>query len=280
MASQPRVPMTVEMRQAELRHAGRATLAAVAVAIGAGVVFTLFPALDIAASAAFYVQGEGFALANSAFWQTVRTITLRGYTFWYVAIVVAAILAVRWQQEVLGLDWRRWLYLGITSLLGPALLTNALLKAYWGRFRPREITELGGTEQFTAPFDLSGSCLGNCSFVSGEVSSMVMVFAGLAFAAIGWRHVIWPLLFAFGALAALLRVGQGGHFLSDSLLAGAFMVLVAAGTYWAMFLSPYALADDAGRAAMHRRWLAWHDRFFAALCGAGLRLLDRLAPRR
>lgn len=272
--------MTGEQRHAELRHAAIVSLCAILTGLVAGLFFTILPGADIAASAAFYNQGEGFALAKSPFWQTVRWITLRGYALWYIAIVVAVIWAAQKQQIVLGLDWQRWAYLGVTSLLGPAILTNLILKSHWGRWRPREVTELGGTEQFTAPFDVSGTCAGNCSFVSGEVSSMVMVFAGLAFAVANRRYLLWPLVLAFGALAALLRVGQGGHFLSDSILAGVFMVLVAAATYWAMFLSPYGATDDEGRAAMHKQWLAAHDRIFAGICDVGLRWLDRLAPRR
>lgn len=266
--------------EAEARHAARVALVALLCGLTAGLFFTLFAAADIAASSAFHREGEGFLLANSPFWQGLRWLTLRGYTLWYVTIVIAGLLAAHWQRPVLGFDAKRWLYLALCSLLGPGLLTNAILKDYWGRWRPREIVELGGTERFTTPFDLTGTCLDNCSFVSGEVSSMVMVFAALAFAAAGWRWLLWPLTVAMGALAALLRVGQGGHFLSDSILAGVFMVLVAAALYWAMFLSAYALAGEQRRRAMHVEWLAAHDRFWSAICDVGLKWLDRVAPRR
>jgi len=256
------------------------TVALIAVAIGvaAGLLFSVFPTLDIAASRLFHGQ-DGFAL-NAGFWRVLRIIFLRGYTVWYVVIVVAGIAAARLDKPVLGLDWLRWLYLGLCSLIGPLLLTNIILKEHWGRWRPREIIELGGTENFTSVFNPTGTCLDNCSFASGEVSSMVMIFAALAFVSVRWRPMFWLMTVVMGLLSAVLRVGQGGHFLSDTIFAGVFMVLVAAGLYWAVYLSPYALAGETKRREMEAKLLATHDGFWEKVCRRGLDWLDGIAPRR
>mgnify|MGYP000707625277 CR=1 FL=1 len=255
------------------------TVALIAVAIGVaiGLLFSVFPMLDIAVSGLFHTQ-DGFTL-NEGFWRVLRTAFLRGYTVWYVVIIVAGIAAARMDKPVLGLDWLRWLYLGLCSLIGPLLLTNIILKEHWGRWRPREILELGGAEKFTSVLNPGGTCLDNCSFVSGEVSSMVMIFVALAFVTVRCRPVFWVLTVAMGLLSALLRVGQGGHFLSDTIFAGVFMVLVASAVYWAMFLSPYAGADDVRRRRMESELVARHDSFWASVCERGLRWLDAIAPR-
>jgi lipid A 4'-phosphatase len=214
-----------------------ATVAVTAAAIGlvSAALFTIFPSIDLAASAVFHDSGR-FALAGDGFWQTLREAILRAYTLWYIAIPVCLVVAMRSGETVARLDARKWGYLALCSIAGPLLLTNVFLKEHWGRWRPREILDFGGSHPYTTPFDISGSCADNCSFVSGEVSSMVMAFIALAFVSSVWRPVFYVLAIVLGMLSALIRVGQGGHFLSDSILAGVFMTLVAAGLYWAMFL--------------------------------------------
>lgn len=213
----------------------RETLLVAAIAtvagLGAGLIFMLFPQLDIAASGHFLTEKGKFALAVSDFWEGLRTIFLRAFTVWYIVIPVAAVVAFRLRRPVMNLEWRRWLYLGVCSLLGPLVLVNIILKEHWGRWRPREIVELGGAESFTPVLTLGGSCDSNCSFVSGEVASMVMVFIALAFATRHWRPIHYALAVIMGALSAYIRVGQGGHFLSDAIFAGVLMVLVAAAVH-------------------------------------------------
>ncbi|QLQ19882.1 MAG: phosphatase PAP2 family protein [Exiguobacterium profundum] len=57
--------------------------------------------------------------------------------------------------------------------LGTGVLVHGLLKAYWGRARPAQVTEFGGIAAFTPPWLISQECTRNCSFVSGEVSGAV-----------------------------------------------------------------------------------------------------------
>ena len=109
---------------------------------------------------------------------------------------------------------------------------------------------------------------------------MVMIFAALAFVSVRWRPTLWVLAVAMGLLSALLRVGQGGHFFSDTIFAGVFMVLIAAGLYWAMFLSSYARADDTERREMEAGLVARHDHFWKKICARGLQWLDAIAPRK
>ncbi|MEC9342270.1 MAG: phosphatase PAP2 family protein, partial [Pseudomonadota bacterium] len=225
------------------RETAKVVALALVLGVVTGVVFSAWPELDIAVSRLFS-SGEGrFPMTRSWFWQILREVFLKGFTLWYVFITVACFATYRHREAVLGLQFRKWLYLAICSLTGPLLLVNVVLKEHWGRWRPREVIPLGGDELHTAPLDWGGSCLDNCSFVSGEVSSTVMVFIALAFISTAWRPIFYALALVLGGVSTLIRVGQGGHFLSDALFSGILMTLVAAGLYWAMFLRERPAAD-------------------------------------
>ena len=65
---------------------------------------------------------------------------------------------------------------------------------------------------------------------------MFMLFASLAFISTRYRPLMFVLMLVFGGAASLMRIGQGGHFTSDCIMAGVFMVLVAAALYWVIYL--------------------------------------------
>lgn len=109
----------------------------------------------------------------------------------------------------------------ITYALVPGIFINSILKAYWGRPRPLQTNIFGGTQDFhKVSFFPSGLGSEYPSYVSGH--------AGLAFfvAMIGifldpQRKNLW---FGIGVfywgLISFTRVAEGGHYLSDVLLAG------------------------------------------------------------
>ena len=237
MPGQIRVPFE---KHADKRETAIVGILALAAAIAAGTVFTLWPSIDISISSYFLQPDGSFVLAVSPFWQGVRAVCLRIFTVWYITIAVAGLLAYRLNLPAMRIEWQRWLYLAICSIVGPLLLVNVFLKEHWGRWRPREILELGGHEIFTPVLQAGGSCARNCSFVSGEVASVVMLFAGLGFASRHWRPIHFGLALVFGGLVAFIRVGQGGHFVSDALIGGLAMVLIAAVLHYGMFLNNHS----------------------------------------
>jgi lipid A 4'-phosphatase len=256
----------------------RVAMIAVWIALLTTTVFSLMPQIDIAVSRFFMDSDGGFVVDHSPFWRATRRATLNFYTIWYIAIVVAGIWAWFTKSPALGLTWPKWLYLALCSIAGPLLVTNIVLKEEWGRWRPREVIDLGGSENFTSPLDLSGTCNSNCSFVSGEVSSMVMVFIALAFMTTRLRPVFYILTAVMGGFVAFLRIGQGGHFLSDTLFAAALMMLIAAALYRLMFLGKKPLATESG--FDWKRLSAGFGRLTAYLGAAGHALIERIGPRK
>lgn len=224
----------------------RFTLTTIWVTLIAGlagaILFLAWPELDIILTAPLYENGR-FALIGNGFWSFLRDVFMWGFTLFYVSVIAGAIVTHFDRRFFFDLSRGAWLYMIACSLLGPLLVTNVWLKAASGRPRPRQIETFGGDLSFTPVFYSGGECPRNCSFVSGEVSSMVMIFASLMFVSGRYRPLFGILMLAGWAVSGFMRVGQGGHFPSDVYFAGIYMVLVAAALYWLMFLHRGGLFD-------------------------------------
>jgi len=108
-------------------------------------------------------------------------------------------------------------FIFICTLLNNGVVVNLILKNLWGRARPNDIIELGGTGGFTPWYRLSDFCNTNCSFVSGDASigfSLIILYFIT-------RNIkfFWLSLFS-GFFLGIIRIMEGGHFLSDILIAG------------------------------------------------------------
>lgn len=150
-------------------------------------------------------------------------------------------------NSLLGLHRRAWLFLLVSLIAGPGLLANTVFKDQWGRARPAHILEFGGQREHTPPLVLSDQCARNCSFVAGDpaLGFWLTAFAFVVPLALS-RAVLYGGLVA-GALAGLLRIGMGGHFLSDVLYAGVFMILGIGAIHAFMF----------GWRTTAERWRSW-----------------------
>jgi lipid A 4'-phosphatase len=223
----------------------RASIAlAVALAISA-LLFSLFPQIDMAVSTSFY-GAHGFIAANNP-----RVELLRSMAWWlsdamFLLALAALLVALTSRRLLFGIG--RWTatYMLTLFLLGPVLLSNRLLKGYWGRARPADVADFGGAHQFT-PFWLpSDQCLANCSFVSGEVSGtavtaicMVLLRKGIEQAAGRVVAMVWTVIaLLLPVVVSLQRITSGRHFLSDAVFAVLFMMVIA------LLLRPLLRKDD------------------------------------
>ena len=102
------------------------------------------------------------------------------------------------------------------------VIVNFLLKNFWGRARPGDILELGGKESFSSWYQISNACNTNCSFVSGD--------AGVGFSLITLyfltkKEIFFWLSIFFGFSLGLIRVMEGGHFVSDIVMSAVILYL-------------------------------------------------------
>jgi membrane-associated PAP2 superfamily phosphatase len=202
-------------------------LIALAIAAVVGLVFGIYPALDLKIAAPFFdPQGIGFwARADRGF----LNLRLIG-TYSVSAIVAPAFLALMWKliqpRRRLLVPGRAIVFMIATLALGPGLVTNVILKDYWDRPRPIDVTEFGGTEHFVPWWVPRGDCPKNCSFVAGEPSGAFWTLAPAALMPPQWRAIAYGAAVAFGAVIGAGRIVAGAHFFSDVVFAGVFTFLV------------------------------------------------------
>ncbi len=207
----------------------RSVLLYVAGVIAASALFLLAPGIDLWASGLFFRPGEGFFLANLGL---VRA--LYRAVPWIVAVEavgVPLLVFLGWWRgrEIAGIGLKQGVFLLLALALGPGLAVNTLFKDHWGRARPSQVLEFGGSQSFTAAPLPATSCDRNCSFVSGHAA---VGFGLIAFGFLGTdrrrRRLIGSGAVAAGAAIGLARIAQGAHFLSDVVFAG----LVVGGIAW------------------------------------------------
>jgi lipid A 4'-phosphatase len=216
--------------------------AAVALAL-----LTEFPALDLWVSGLFYEPGRGFPLGDSAAVQLVYRGVPYLATFLVLALLVCLAAALRRRRPVLGISARAAAFLLLALAIGPGILTNVVLKDHWGRARPAQIVQFGGTRDFTPAAIPANQCERNCSFTSGH-AALGFYFVSFAFLA-RTRRGRWAgqaAAIVLGAIFGLARIAQGGHFLSDVVVSG----LVVYATSWALYEAMMVAAFPA--AALHR----------------------------
>ena len=148
-------------------------------------------------------------------------------------LAVAAAWLFLMERPLWRFDRKALLFVILSVALGPGLLANTLLKDHWGRARPTQIEAFGGSSHFTPAPLPAAECPRNCSFVSGHAALgfSLVAFAFLLPAGTARRRVIAAAL-GFGGLVGLVRVAQGGHFLSDVVWAGLLVFGTTAILHW------------------------------------------------
>jgi membrane-associated PAP2 superfamily phosphatase len=121
------------------------------------------------------------------------------------------------------LSYRRiGLFFVAFMILGPGLLVNAGFKDHWGRPRPADIVNFGGTEVFRHAWEPGQPGRGK-SFPSGHASVGFFLFSPFFIfrkASRRWAAIFLVLGILYGALMGTGRMIQGGHFPTDVLWSG------------------------------------------------------------
>jgi membrane-associated PAP2 superfamily phosphatase len=235
-------------------------LIALAIGVLAGVVFALFPQLDIAISRLFFNESyRVFPVQYSLVARNLRDL----FTYAIAAIAAPAFIALAIKlvmpRRPMLISARAALFLIATLALAPGLMANVILKDNWGRPRPVEIQEFYGPEQFRPWWDPRGSCQSNCSFVAGEGAGGFWTLAPAALAPPPLRPLAYAAAFAFGATAGLLRFSGGAHFFSDVVFSGVFTFLIVWIGYALIYRWRTQLTDRQIERAIERIVLPLHQ---------------------
>ncbi len=111
----------------------------------------------------------------------------------------------------------------LSLIIGPGLIVNSMLKVGWGRARPYQVIRDGGS--YSAPWQPHFERHNDNSLPSGHVSVAMML--GVPLLGLGRRRLAFLVSSAFGCTISLVRMLQGGHYLSDVLLSMMITWIVA-----------------------------------------------------
>jgi len=189
----------------------------VALTLIAIAVYWGWPALDLQVARWFYTPGVGF---DAAQWPWVET--------WHMSVpwvgrsmllgcVLLMLVGRRWMTPT---TQRQTVALLVGLVLGLWLILHVGFKDHWGRARPSQVSELGGTQTYTSPLLPSSACERNCSFMSGHAGTGFVLMSLGALATTRTRRRWIAIGWATGLVLGFVRMAQGGHFLGDVVFGG------------------------------------------------------------
>jgi membrane-associated PAP2 superfamily phosphatase len=230
---------------------------ALAISLVFGLLFGLYPELDLKVAALFYdATTKTFPLKAST-WAAIA----RDGAMWIAwGLVMPALVSLIFKLirpvKPLMISGRAMVFLIVTMLLSAIVLSNIVFKGYWGRPRPVVVTQFNGPLEFKAWWDPRGACPKNCSFFSGEGATAFWTYAPAALTPPAWRPLAYVAATAFGVFTGGLRMSFGGHFLTDVLFSGTVSFIVIWLAYAFIYRWPSTRLTDYGIDAWLTRF-AW-----------------------
>jgi len=195
---------------------------------------------DLHLAGLFYREGaphEGWAFSRDFPWGL-----LYDYGEWPAIILAIGCLAL-FVAVRLGKAPRKYarpcLVVILTVVLGPGLIVNGLLKSTWGRPRPVDVKEFDGRWDYRTPWQRGVPVMGK-SFTCGHCSMAYSVASMCAFYPYHPAVAVGALVgsIAFGTIAGVARMAQGGHFATDVLWSGIIVFVIIAALYYLVFRIP------------------------------------------
>lgn len=195
------------------------------------VLFRWMPEIDINVSKLFFDQTAGWSN------QFVGAVFQKGIGY-VLAASLSLLLGIYAYnrlagKNIYGIDSRKVMFPLLVLIVGAGLIVNIALKDHFGRARPRDIEEFGGSKQFTPAFVISHECGRNCSFSSGDGAGAFLSLS-LALALTRRRSALFAAC-AFGCVVSYLRVATGAHFLSDVVVSFFIMLITTDVLFHYMF---------------------------------------------
>jgi lipid A 4'-phosphatase len=247
-------------------------LATVALGLGFGIVFAVYPLIDLEVARLFFDdQKDKFPISVTYEWNLVRQ-----FANWIPFLLLAPALFALLRKIVFPgskmlISPSVVVFLVGSFLLAPGLATNLVLKENWGRPRPNHVQQFAGAAEFQPWWRPGGSCEKNCSFVSGEASQAFWVVAPASLAPPPVRPVALGAAVVFGASVGSLRIAFGRHFVTDVVFAGVLTVLIVAMLY-RLLIDPVRRNDVRLERAMDLTSVALHRGTGALLTRLGTTL--------
>ncbi|WP_411827184.1 phosphatase PAP2 family protein [Luteolibacter sp. AS25] len=191
---------------------------------------------DLAVARSFFDTAEGWKFAHHPALRTVYNLGVLPAIL--VGIGALGVLLAGIGQERLVKYRKVSAYLVLCLALGAGVVTNLVLKNNWGRPRPSQLAEFGGSFSFEPVVWMDFASSGK-SFPCGHATMGFFFFAVALVLPAAWkwrRYAVGGFGFLLGGALGFARIAQGGHFLSDVIWAAAVMWFVSLGLFHAMGL--------------------------------------------
>ena len=192
---------------------------------------------DLNLAGRFYDPNRGWFLGDEQPWQWLyRYGTIPGLVVTLAALTGWLVAGIRRNLAV----WRPYcLLVVLTSVIASGILVNAVLKQYWGRPRPGQVTQFGGQWTYR-DIHKPGIPGQGGSFPSGHCA-MGFTLVSLFF----WRRQSRLIAYAgggaglaLGVAMSIARIVQGAHFLTDTLWSLGVNLIVAVALYYLVLAIP------------------------------------------
>ncbi len=210
------------LRAVTVRHAGYIVLALVA----ATTLIACF-GWDMQLARAFYTPGLGFSIGQKQPWYALYR--FGEWPAFALGGMAGIVFLLGFFRPTLAVFRRQALFLALLLIIAPGILANAVFKDHWGRPRPRQVMELGGTMAFHQPWQ-PGPAPKNASFPAGHPTVAFYLSAPYFILRREKRRqaLLWLWGgFGYGCVMGAARIIQGGHFLSDVVWSAGFVYLTA-----------------------------------------------------
>ncbi len=197
---------------------------------------------DLAVQALFYSPGAGWALGDREPWAFLYHFgNLPAFALGAMGVIafVLSFFSERYRP-----DRTAALFVVALLALGPGLIVNTVFKDHWGRPRPADIVQFGGTETYRS-FWNPGSPEQGRSFPSGHAAVgffLMAPFFVLRRKAPGWARRALAAGILYGSLMGLGRMIQGGHFLTDVIWSGCMVYFTGLFLYYLFRLDREGMA--------------------------------------
>ena len=198
---------------------------------------------DLAVQALFYSPGAGWALGDREPWAFLYHFgNLPAFALGAMGVIafVLSFFVERFRPDRVAA-----LFVVVLLALGPGLIVNTVFKDHWGRPRPADIVQFGGTETYRS-FWHPGPPEQGRSFPSGHAAVGFSPHGALLRAQAqgarlgakgpGGRHSLWLPPMGLG------RMIQGGHFLTDVIWSGCMVYFTGLFLYYLFRLDREGLA--------------------------------------
>ena len=178
------------------------------------ILLTVGPDFDLFFSSLFYKENNQFLLQSHYLLTVLFRDVLLPMILVYILIltIISKLIPINKLYFNYNFSTKEIFFVWTTLFINLVLIINLFLKTFWGRARPGDVLELGGKDVFFPWYQISDVCTSNCSFVSGDaaVGFSLIVFY---FISNNLKYVYLSIIFGF--LLGLIRIAEGGHFLSD-----------------------------------------------------------------